>query len=215
MIEKWRNGFEVVYGQRRHRKGESWFKRTTAKVFYRSLRRLAQVNIPVDTGDFRLMGPKAVQAFRALPEHNRFNRGLVAWLGFSQAAVPFCRQRRLKGKTKYHLRAMVKLALSGITSFSYLPLRCATWLGLAASGFAVVYLALRTILSAVGVAAFGSTGMVSSIYFLAGVQLVAIGTVGEYLGRVFEEVVGRPIYLVKESTDGSFGVLPPDRRRVR
>ena len=211
MVVKWREGYEVVYGQRAHREGETWFKKVSAAAFYRTLRRLAHIEIPLDTGDFRLMGPKALEAYRALPEHNRFVRGLVSWIGFPQAAVLFHRQPRAKGETKYPLKTMLKLALSGFTSFSFVPLRAATWLGLATASFALLYLVFRAVSAAVGFVAFGSAGLVASIFFLAGVQLLAIGALGEYVARVFEEVARRPLYLVKESTDGQTGVIPPER----
>lgn len=211
MVAKWREGFEVVYGQRAQRDGETWFKKVSAAAFYRTLRRLAQIEIPLDTGDFRLMGPKALAAFRALPEHNRFVRGLVSWIGFPQTAVRFHRQPRAKGETKYPLKTMLKLALSGFTSFSFVPLRAATWLGLTVSCFALFYLVLRIALAVAGVVGFGSAGLVASIFFLAGVQLVAIGALGEYVARVFEEVARRPLYLVNEHTDGETRVIPPER----
>jgi len=211
MVAKWREGFEVVYGQRAQRDGETWFKKISAAAFYRTLRHLAHIEIPLDTGDFRLMGPKALEAFRALPEHNRFVRGLVSWIGFDQTAVRFHRQPRTKGETKYPLKTMLKLALSGFTSFSFVPLRAATWLGLGVSVFALVYLVLRLVLSVFAVVGFGSAGLVASIFFLAGVQLLAIGALGEYVARVFEEVTRRPLYLVKEWTDGASGVTPPKR----
>jgi len=211
MVAKWREGFEVVYGQRAHREGETWFKKASAAAFYRTLRRLAHIEIPLDTGDFRLMGPKALEAFRALPEHNRFVRGLVSWIGFPQTAVRFHRQPRAKGETKYPLKTMLKLALSGFTSFSFVPLRAATWLGLTAAGFALCYLLLRTALALVGVVGFGSAGLVAAIFFLAGVQLLAVGALGEYVARVFEEVARRPLYLVNERTDGETRVIPPER----
>ena len=211
MVAKWREGFEVVYGQRAHREGETWFKKVSAAAFYRTLRRLAHIEIPLDTGDFRLMGPKALEAFRSLPEHNRFVRGLVSWIGFPQAAVRFHRQPRAKGETKYPLKTMLKLALSGFTSFSFVPLRAATWLGLGIASFALLYLVLRAVSALVGVVAFGSAGLVASIFFLAGIQLLAIGALGEYLARVFEEVARRPLYLVNEWTDGEGFVIPPER----
>jgi dolichol-phosphate mannosyltransferase len=211
MIARWREGYEVVYGQRAEREGESWFKKVSAAAFYRTLRRFAQIEIPLDTGDFRLIGPKALAAFRALPEHNRFIRGLVSWLGFPQTAVRFHRQARRAGETKYPLRTMVKLAVSGFTSFSFVPLRFATWAGLAVTGFALTYLVLRLVLAVVGVTGFGSAGLVASIFFLAGVQLLAVGALGEYVARVFDEVTRRPLYLVKERTDGVAEVIPPPR----
>ena len=211
MVAKWREGYEVVFAQREKRDGETLFKKFTSAAFYRTLRRLAHIEIPVDTGDFRLIGPKALEAFRAMPEHNRFVRGMVSWIGFPQTAVRFHRHSRTKGETKYPLKTMLKLALSGFTSFSFVPLRSATWLGVASSGFAVVYAALRLVLSMTGVVAFGSAGLVALIFFLAGVQLLAVGALGEYVARVFEEAVRRPLYLVKEHTDGDQRVLPPNR----
>lgn len=211
MIEKWREGYQVVYGQRGHRECETMFKKATSAAFYRTLRRLAHIDIPVDTGDFRLVGPKALAAFRAMPEHNRFVRGMVSWIGFPQTAVVFRRHARVKGETKYPLRTMLKLALSGFTSFSFVPLRTATWLGLGTVAFAVLYPLLRLALSVLGVVGFGSAGLVAAIFFLAGVQLLAIGALGEYMARVFEEAVRRPLYLVKEHTDGQDYVTPPER----
>lgn len=211
MVEKWREGYEVVFGQRTQRDGETIFKRFTSAAFYRTLRRLAHIEIPLDTGDFRLMGPKALEAFRAMPEHNRFVRGMVSWIGFPQTAVKFHRKPRAKGETKYPLKTMLKLALSGFTSFSFVPLRAATWLGLGVATFALLYLVLRAALGLFGVVGFGSAGLVASIFFLAGVQLLAIGALGEYVARVFEETTRRPLYLVKEHTDGDSAVIPPAR----
>lgn len=211
MIEKWREGYQVVYGQRGRREGETIFKRATSAGFYRMLRRLAHIEIPLDTGDFRLVGPKALEAFRAMPEHNRFVRGMVSWIGFPQTAVRFQRQARLKGETKYPLKTMLRLAMSGFTSFSFVPLRVATWLGMGIIAFAILYPVLRLVLSLLDVVGFGSAGLVSAIFFLAGVQLLAIGALGEYMARVFEEAVRRPLYLVKEHTDGTKSVTPPKR----
>lgn len=209
MVGKWREGFEVVYGQRRARDGETLFKRATSAAFYRTLRALARIEIPLDTGDFRLLGPKALEALRAMPEHNRFVRGMVSWIGFSQTAVTFHRHARVRGETKYPLRTMLKLAMSGFTSFSFVPLRMATWLGAAICAFAVGYPLLRLALAALGITAFGSTALVSAIFLLSGVQLLAIGALGEYMARVFEEAVRRPLYLIKEHTDGAEHVTPP------
>jgi dolichol-phosphate mannosyltransferase len=212
LVEKWRQGFEVVYAQRARREGETLFKRFTSAAFYRTLRALAHIEIPLDTGDFRLIGPKALEAFRAMPEHNRFVRGMVSWIGFPQTAVRFHRQSRLKGETKYPLRTMFKLAMSGFTSFSFVPIRAATWLGFCLLAFGVLYPILRLLLALTGVAGFGSAGMVATLFFLAGLQLLAVGAVGEYVARVFEEAAGRPLYLIHEWTDGDDAVLPPQRR---
>lgn len=211
MIERWRAGAEVVYGQREVREGETVFKKATAAAFYRLLRRITHVDIPVDTGDFRLMGPRAVAAFRALPERNRFIRGLVAWIGFPQVAVRYRRQARHAGETKYPLRKMVRFALDGITSFSFLPLRLATLLGFAVSVVSFLYIVVVVVLKLLGINWPGYTSMMASILFLGGVQLVMIGVLGEYVARVYDEVKRRPLYLVGESTDGSVAVTPPDR----
>jgi len=211
MVERWREGFEVVYGQREERKGETWFKLTTAKLFYRILRGITNVEIPVDTGDFRLMGPRAVEAFRALPERNRFIRGLVSWIGFPQTAVRYTRQAREVGETKFPVRKMLRFALDGITSFSFFPLRLATWTGFAVSLFAFLYIVVVLILKAAGVSWLGYTSLMASILFLGGVQLLMIGIMGEYLGRIFDEVKRRPLYLVGEWTDDEDRVIPPQR----
>jgi len=211
MVERWREGYEVVYGQRQEREGETAFKRATAALFYRLLRRITSVDIPVDTGDFRLMGPRAVAAFRALPERNRFIRGLVSWIGFPQVAVRYRRHARHAGETKYPLKKMLRFALDGITSFSFLPLRLATWLGFAVSLLAFLYIAVVVLLKLLHVSWLGYTSIMASILFIGGVQLIMIGILGEYLARVFDEVKRRPLYLVGESTDGETGVTPPPR----
>jgi len=211
MVEKWRDGAEVVYAQRQEREGETVFKKTTAAGFYRLLARITNVEIPVDTGDFRLMGPRAVEAFRALPERNRFIRGLVSWIGFRQEAVSYRRQARYAGDTKYPLRHMVRFALDGITSFSFLPLRLATLLGFVVSLFSFVYIVVVIVLKLLGINWPGYTSMMASILFLGGVQLVMIGILGEYIARIFDEVKRRPLYLVGDSTDGETGVVPPER----
>ena len=211
MVERWREGFEVVYGQRQDRQGETWFKLATASLFYRILRGITNVEIPVDTGDFRLMGPRAVAAFRAMPERNRFIRGLVSWIGFRQTAVAYRRLARKAGETKFPLRKMVRFALDGITSFSYFPLRLATWTGFAVSIFAFLYIIVVLILKAIGVSWLGYTSLMASILFLGGVQLLMIGIMGEYLARIFDEVKRRPLYLVGERTDGDESVIPPER----
>lgn len=212
MLAAWRDGFEVVYAQRIEREGESWFKKATASLYYRILEGISSVPIPVDTGDFRLMGPRALAAFRALPERNRFIRGLVSWIGFRQTAVRYHRQARHAGETKYPLRKMLRFAFDGITSFSFFPLRLATWAGFGVSLFAFLYIVVIVILKVVGISWSGYTSLMATILFLGGVQLLMIGIVGEYLGRIFDEVKGRPLYLVGEWTDGRDSVVPPDRR---
>ena len=153
----------------------------------------------------------AVEAFRALPERNRFIRGLVSWIGFRQVAVSYRRSRRLEGVTKYPFRKMLRFAIDGITSFSFLPLRLATWAGFAVSVCAFLYIAVVIVLKAIGVSWSGYTSLMASILFLGGVQLLMIGILGEYLARIFDEVKRRPLYLVGESTDGESAVVPPSR----
>ncbi len=212
MLARWReDGYEVVYGQRRDREGETWFKRGTAALFYRLLTSITNVDIPVDTGDFRLMGPRAVAAFRALPERNRFIRGLVSWIGFPQTAVHYSRRARHAGETKYPIRRMLAFALDGITSFSFLPLRLSTVVGFAVSLLSFLYIVVVIVLKALGINYPGYTSMMASILFLGGVQLVMIGILGEYLARIFDEVKRRPLYLVSDSTDGAAAVTPPLR----
>ncbi len=211
MVDRWREGIEVVYGQRESREGETWFKLATASAFYRILRGITNVDIPVDTGDFRLMGPRAVAAFRAMPERNRFIRGLVSWIGFPQTAVMYQRQARQAGGTKFPVRKMIRFALDGITSFSFFPLRLATWTGFGVSIFAFLYIVVVLILKATGVSWLGYTSLMASILFLGGVQLLMIGIMGEYLARIFDEVKRRPLYLVGDRTDGDDSVVPPVR----
>jgi len=211
MVARWREGFEVVYGQREGREGETWFKLATAKLFYRILRGITNVEIPVDTGDFRLMGPRAVEAFRALPERNRFIRGLVSWIGFPQVAVRYTRRAREVGETKFPVRRMLRFALDGITSFSFFPLRIATWTGFAVSLFAFLYIVVVLVLKVAGVSWLGYTSLMAAILFLGGVQLLMIGIIGEYLGRIFDEVKRRPLYLIGERTDEEGSVIPPER----
>jgi polyisoprenyl-phosphate glycosyltransferase len=211
LVAQWREGYEVVFAQREVREGETWFKRTSAAAFYRLLRSITNVDIPVDTGDFRLMGPRAVAAFRALPERNRFIRGLVSWIGFPQVAVRYRRHARLAGDTKYPLKKMLRFALDGITSFSFLPLRLATWIGFTISVVAFLYILVVIGLKIAGINWPGYTSLMASILFLGGVQLTMIGILGEYVARVFEEVKRRPLYLVGESTDGTTAIVPPER----
>ena len=199
LVARWREGHEVVYAVRTHREGETLFKKLTASLFYRLLRSITQVTIPVDTGDFRLMGRRALEAFRRLPERHRFTRGLVAWVGFPQVGVPYARAARHAGETSYPFRKMLRFAVDAITSFSHVPLQLATWLGFLTSLFAFAYIVVVIVLKFVGISWPGYTSLMAAILFLGGVQLVMIGLLGEYLGRVYDEVKGRPLYLVQET----------------
>jgi glycosyltransferase involved in cell wall biosynthesis len=211
MVDSWREGADIVYGERLARRGETRFKRATAKLFYRSLRRLSDVDMPVDVGDFRLLSRRAADALRAMPEHERYVRGMVAWLGFESASVPYERDARYAGETKYSLRRMVKFGLDGILSFSIRPLRIATWVGVLASITAFVAAIVLIVLRLVGdVPVQGWTSLAVLILLASGVQLVTIGTLGEYIGRIWTEVRSRPLYLVKDLR----GFAPDDLRRA-
>ena len=199
MLDRWRDGVDIAYGVRTERAGETKFKRWTAFTFYRLIRRLANIPIPLDTGDFRLMDRMAVDAFLAMPERDRWVRGMVAWTGFRQEPVQYKRAARAAGVTKYPFRKMLRFAVDGILSFSLVPLRLATWLGLFTAGLAmlgVLYALVVRLFTAIWVS--GWALLFIAVLFLGGVQLVMLGILGEYLGRIYGEVKRRPLYLVKE-----------------
>jgi dolichol-phosphate mannosyltransferase len=200
MIEKWRQGYQVVYAQRISRKKESVLKRFTAYTFYRILRRLADVNIPPDTGDFCLMDREVVDILNAMPERNRYIRGLRAWVGFRQTAIAFERDPRFAGKVKYSFAKSWALAINGIISFSRVPLQLATYLGMISAAVAIlmIFLVLYWRLFDPNSPLIGYTLITIALFFLGSVQLFCIGILGEYIGRIYEEVKGRPIYTVKE-----------------
>lgn len=199
MAAKWREGFDIVYGVRRRREHDSWFKRKSAEAFYRVLRRMSDTEIPLNVGDFRLVDRKALDAFRAMRERSRYVRGMFSWIGFRQAYVPYDRPERFAGETKYPLRKMVRLALDGIISFSNLPLRTVLQAGFIVSvlSFCAGIFALVVKLSG----AYAIPGWASLMVwtsFLGGVQLTVLGAMGEYIGRIYEEVKQRPLYLFRE-----------------
>lgn len=200
MLAKWREGYQVVYGVRTEREGESWFKLTTASIFYRLMNTITNVDIPVDAGDFRLMDRAAVQAMRAIREKHRFMRGLSVWVGFRQFALPYKRHARFAGETKYPLKKMIRFAMDAITNFSYVPLQFATYMG-----FVSAFLALLGLIIAVFGRLFwpgallGQATTLVAVLFMGGVQLISLGIIGEYLGRIYEEVKGRPLYLMAET----------------
>ena len=200
MIEKWRQGYQVVYAQRSVRKQESWLKRFTAYIFYRILRLLADVDIPPDTGDFCLMDRQVVDILNAMPERNRYIRGLRAWVGFRQTAVHFEREPRFAGKEKYTFGKSWALAVNGIISLSKVPLRLATYLGMLSAGLALLMILLVLYWRLFDPASplIGFTLITIALFFLGSVQLFSIGILGEYIGRIYEEVKGRPIYTLKE-----------------
>lgn len=200
LLAKWREGYEVVYAIRSERKGETWFKEFTAKLFYRIIYRITEIDIPMDTGDFRLMDRKVVDALKGMREKHRFMRGLSVWVGFRQTGVHYVRAERYAGETKYPLKKMLRFALDGITSFSYLPLQLATYIGFVAAGVSIIGIVAAIILRLSGGHAFlGQATTLVSVLFLGGVQLISLGIIGEYLGRIYDEVKGRPLYIVREA----------------
>lgn len=195
-VEKWRAGYDVVYAVRRTRRGETPFKLLTAKIFYRVIKSLTNVSIPVDTGDFRLMSRRVVHALGQTRERHRFLRGLVSWVGFRQIGIPYDRAERFSGATKYPFSKMLGFAIDGITSFSEAPLRLSTYIGFITSGFAFVYAAIVLALKFAHLNYPGYTSTMLAILFIGGIQLVGIGILGEYIGRIYNEIKARPLYLV-------------------
>ncbi len=199
-LAKWLDGYDVVYGARTDRDGETHFKLWTAKLFYRLIRKLSDTRIPLDTGDFRLMDRRVVDALLSMPERDRFVRGMVSWLGFSQVAVAYRRAPRAAGVTKFSLLKMIRFALDGIFSFSILPLRLATWTGFAASGlavFGIIIVLLERLFGVIGLVKGWSSAMIAEL-FIGGVQLICLGIIGEYVGRIYGESKRRPLYIVQE-----------------
>lgn len=207
MVSKWREGFDVVYGTRTVRSGESRFKIATARMFYRVLNRLSDVPIPLDTGDFRLMGRNVVDVIKSMPEQDRFVRGMVSWVGFRQVALPYRRERRFAGKSKYPLRKMLRFAIDGILSFSARPLQLSVVLGAVSAA-----LALLVICYSLALRIFthewvpGWTALMIAVLFMGGVQLLCVGILGEYVARIYREVKRRPLYVVQETV----GFQTPD-----
>lgn len=202
LIAKWREGYEVVYAVRAEREGESWFKLFTASLFYRLIYRITDVNIPLDTGDFRLMDRKVVDVMNQMRERHRFLRGMSSWVGFRQVGVPYRRAKRFAGQTKYPLRKMLKFASDAITSFSYLPLQIATYVGFVSAGIAIIAIPVVIILRLTGNQAFlGQASTLLAVLFLGGVQLISLGILGEYIGRLYDESKGRPLYITRETPE--------------
>jgi dolichol-phosphate mannosyltransferase len=201
MIKKWKEGYDVVYGKRISRKGESFFKKLTATVFYRFLKSMTDVNIPVDTGDFRLIDRRVCEALKHVNEKNRYVRGLVSWLGFKQTAVEFEREERFAGETKYPLKKMLKLAFDGITSFSYKPLKLATYLGTFISLASFLYLFFIIIQRIFFPETLqpGWASILAVSLFFNGITLLMLGIIGEYVGRIYDEAKGRPLYLIRKT----------------
>jgi dolichol-phosphate mannosyltransferase len=200
MIAKWKDGYEVVYAQRSEREGESWFKLFTASLFYRLIYRITDVNIPKDTGDFRLLDRKVVNVMKGMRERHRFLRGMSIWVGFKQTGVLYKRAARYSGVTKYPLKKMIKFTSDAITSFSYFPLQLAMYLGFFTAGISIIAIPVVIILRIVGSHAFlGQATTLIAVLFLGGVQLISLGILGEYIGRLYDEAKGRPLYIVREA----------------
>jgi polyisoprenyl-phosphate glycosyltransferase len=200
LIKKWREGYEVVYAVRTEREGESWFKLFTASLFYRLIYRITDVDIPLDAGDFRLLDRKVVNVLNQMRERHRFPRGMSAWVGFRQVGVPYRRAARTAGETKYPFRKMFRLAINAITGFSYFPLQVATYMGFISAGISILAIPI-----VIGLRLWGSqTPLVGqattliAVLFLGGVQLISLGILGEYIGRLYDEAKGRPLYIVRE-----------------
>ena len=201
MIDCWKEGYEVVYAVRTERKGETWFKEFTAKLFYRIIYRITDVDIPLDTGDFRLMDRKVVEAMKQMREKHRFIRGMTSWVGFRQTGVEYVRAERYAGETHYPFRKMFKFALDAITSFSYAPLQLATYLGFIIAGLSAIA-ALLVVFARLFMGAtpfYGQATTLVAVLFLGGVQLITLGIIGEYLGRISDEVKDRPLYVVTDA----------------
>ncbi|MEN6571751.1 MAG: glycosyltransferase family 2 protein [Anaerolineaceae bacterium] len=200
LVAKWREGYEVVYATRMEREGESGFKLLTASLFYKLIYRITDIKIPMNTGDFRLLDRRVLDMMNSMPEHNRFLRGMSAWVGYRQIGVPYKRAARFAGSTKYPLKKMIKLAMNAITGFSYLPLQIANWLGVASVGLAFLLLIAIIILRIVGSTWLAGQAVLLIVgLFLGGVQLICLGILGEYIGRIYDEVKGRPLYIVSEA----------------
>ena len=202
MIKKWKEGNEVVFAVRAEREGESLFKLWTASLFYRIIYRITDVKIPLDTGDFRLMDRKVVNVLKQMRERHRFPRGMSAWVGFKQVGVQYKRAARVAGETKYPFRKMFRLALNAITSFSYFPLQVATFFGFLSAGIAAIAIPVVIYMRVTGSQAFfGQATTLIAVLFLGGVQLICVGILGEYIGRLYDEAKGRPLYIVREEPE--------------
>jgi dolichol-phosphate mannosyltransferase len=202
MAKKWKDGYEVVFAVRTEREGESWFKLWTASLFYRLIYRITDVKIPLDTGDFRLLDRKVVEVMKTMRERHRFLRGMSAWVGFRQIGVEYRRAARVTGETKYPFRKMFRLAVNAVTGFSYFPLQVATFVGFFSAGIAILAMPIVIYLRASGSQAFfGQATTLLAVLFLGGVQLISLGVLGEYIGRLYDEAKGRPLYIVREAPE--------------
>ncbi len=201
LIAKWKEGYEVVYAVREVREGETWFKKTTASLFYTLVHKITDVKIPKNTGDFRLLDRQALDVLNSMREKDRYLRGMSAWVGFKQIGVPYHREARYAGSTKYPLKKMIKLAWNAITGFSYVPLQAATYLGFIVAGVSILLIPVVIIVRLVsGSELLGQATTLISTLFIGGVQLICLGILGEYLGRIYDEVKNRPLYITRSVT---------------
>jgi len=200
LIAKWKEGYEVVYAVRKERKGESWFKLKTASLFYKLIHQITNVKIPINTGDFRLLDRKVADAMNKMREKHRYLRGLGAWVGFRQIGVEYVREARHAGVTKYPFKKMLTFALTAITGFSYIPLQIATIIGFISTGLAIIAIPAVIISRLTGSQAFfGQASTLIAVLFFGGVQLISLGIIGEYIGRIYDEVKNRPLYISREN----------------
>ena len=200
MVAKWKEGYEVVYAKRKSRKGESAMKKWTAKLFYRILRKLTDFDIPVDVGDFRIIDQKIVEVLRNMPERSKYLRGQIAWVGFNQTYVTYNREERHAGETGYSIKKMLDLAMNAVTGFSEAPLRLVTYMGIMVTVFSLLTM-MYTLISRLLTDSYveGWASLMVSILFLGGVQMIAIGILGEYIGRIYRDIRQRPLYIVKDT----------------
>lgn len=216
LVAKWREGYEVVYAVRAEREGESWFKLWTASLFYRLIYRITDVRIPLDTGDFRLLDRKVVDVMKQMRERHRFLRGMSAWVGFRQIGVPYRRAARFAGETKYPFKKMLKFAIDAVTSFSYFPLQLATYLGFISAGISILAIPVVIALRLAGSQAFfGQATTLIAVLFLGGVQLISLGILGEYIGRLYDEAKGRPLYILREPSVEEIDIAEPSNTAHR
>jgi len=202
LIARWREGYEVIYAERTERPGESFFKKATAALFYRVINSITDIDIPLDTGFFRLLDRRVVDVLTQMREHHRFFRGLSVWVGFKQIGVPYKRAPRFAGETHYTLRKMLRLAFTAITGFSFFPLQLATYLGFISAGISLIAIPVVIIFRLVGNQAFfGQATTLIAVLFFGGVQLISLGILGEYIGRLYDEARGRPLYIVRQAPE--------------
>jgi dolichol-phosphate mannosyltransferase len=204
LIEKWKEGYEVVYAVRAEREGEGWFKLFTASLFYRMIYRITDVAMPMDAGDFRLLDRKVVNVMNQMRERHRFLRGMSAWVGFKQIGVNYKRAARFAGETKYPFKKMLKLAINAVTGFSYFPLQVATYMGFVSAGLSIIAIPIVIALRIWGHGELlGQATTLIAVLLLGGVQLISLGILGEYIGRLYDEAKGRPLYIVREEPQAS------------